>query len=415
MRTDVKIGVVVGLVIIIAAFLYFKVFDGTPQQPPPPTPREMPPTDIDEIVRMEDEKDTSVAGEGPGGVDAARDEGTVPVDKVRDTGTGIGPGLGPDDSLIAAVGEGAITRISPRDSDVPIAADSGDEMDTGVPREISPTPGIGEAIPVPVADDTATGQRAWMPARGGKTHVIRSGESLWVIAEKEYGPGSGKHWPKIQAANPDLNPDKLPVGKAIRIPVLTLVTKAPSVGRPSGAADLAAASLGGGKTYVVVKDDSLWKIAARRNIYADGAQWKRIQKANPGINPDALTPGMRLIIPPLSSLDAPGIGSAVRPLRELAPMPGLGQKVYVVQKGDSGMWAVSVTHLGDGKYWPAIARVNRGANPSVLRPGQKLVIPSLQEAKKLMSGHGGRLLVGTSERIPASTAAPAGDGEPVFD
>jgi len=403
MRTDVKIGVAVGLVIIVAVWVYFTIPDKTGEQPPPPSPKEMPATDIDEMLRMEDEEDTSVAGEGPGGVDAARDEGTAPAGGVRDIGTGVSPA--PDGSLIASVGEGVITRISPRDSDVYVATAFGDEMDAGMPRRISPVPGR----------DIGTGQGARISAIGGKTHVIRSGESLWVIAEKEYGPGSGRHWPKIQAANPGLNPDNLPVGKLIRIPVLTPATKAPPTGRPLGAADLAAASVGGGKTYVVVKGDSLWKIAARPDIYANGEQWRRIQKANPGVDLAALRPGMRLIIPPLSSLDSPGVGSAVGPLREPAPMPGPGQKVYVVQKGDSGMWAVSVKHLGDGKYWPAIARMNPGANPSVLRPGQKLVIPSLQEAKELMSGHGSRLPVATPERIPASTASPAGDGEPIFD
>lgn len=52
------------------------------------------------------------------------------------------------------------------------------------------------------------------------------------------------------------------------------------------------------KTYVVKSGDSLWKIA--REIYGDGAQFKKIYEANKaliGKNDDYILPGQKLVIP----------------------------------------------------------------------------------------------------------------------
>lgn len=52
--------------------------------------------------------------------------------------------------------------------------------------------------------------------------------------------------------------------------------------------------------YVVVKDDSLFKISARPSVYADGDKWRTIYDANKaliGANPNAIFPGQKLVIP----------------------------------------------------------------------------------------------------------------------
>ncbi|HET9253206.1 MAG TPA: LysM peptidoglycan-binding domain-containing protein [Candidatus Eisenbacteria bacterium] len=66
----------------------------------------------------------------------------------------------------------------------------------------------------------------------------------------------------------------------------------------SGAANAGAA--GGTKTYVVVKGDSLSKIAQR--FYGDAHDWRRIYEANRDqINdPDLIHPGQELRIPEAS-------------------------------------------------------------------------------------------------------------------
>lgn len=52
-----------------------------------------------------------------------------------------------------------------------------------------------------------------------------------------------------------------------------------------------------GKTYTVVKGDSLSKIAKRE--YGDPGKWRQIFEANRDIieNPDLIEPGQNLIIP----------------------------------------------------------------------------------------------------------------------
>jgi nucleoid-associated protein YgaU len=52
-----------------------------------------------------------------------------------------------------------------------------------------------------------------------------------------------------------------------------------------------------GKTYTVVKGDSLSKIARRE--YGDVREWKKIYEANKDVidNPDLIEPGQDLIIP----------------------------------------------------------------------------------------------------------------------
>jgi len=52
-----------------------------------------------------------------------------------------------------------------------------------------------------------------------------------------------------------------------------------------------------GKTYTVVKGDSLSKIAQRE--YGDAGKWRQIYQANKDVidNPDLIEPGQNLIIP----------------------------------------------------------------------------------------------------------------------
>lgn len=51
-----------------------------------------------------------------------------------------------------------------------------------------------------------------------KHRIINQGDSLWLIAEQEYGDPA--HWRSIAQANNILNPRKLQVGKAIIVPPL---------------------------------------------------------------------------------------------------------------------------------------------------------------------------------------------------
>jgi hypothetical protein len=65
---------------------------------------------------------------------------------------------------------------------------------------------------------------------------------------------------------------------------------APAAEQPTG-------SIGSGKTYVVVKGDSLSKIAKRE--YGDANKWQKIYEANKDLisDPDLIYPGQELKVP----------------------------------------------------------------------------------------------------------------------
>jgi 5'-nucleotidase / UDP-sugar diphosphatase len=50
-----------------------------------------------------------------------------------------------------------------------------------------------------------------------------------------------------------------------------------------------------GRTYTIKPGDNLWNIA--KEVYGDGTKYQRIIDANPGINPDNMKPGTKIVIP----------------------------------------------------------------------------------------------------------------------
>jgi 5'-nucleotidase/UDP-sugar diphosphatase len=51
---------------------------------------------------------------------------------------------------------------------------------------------------------------------GGMMHTIMAGDNYWNLAEKFYG--NGQMWPMLKDANPDLNPNRLPIGAELVVP-----------------------------------------------------------------------------------------------------------------------------------------------------------------------------------------------------
>jgi nucleoid-associated protein YgaU len=80
-----------------------------------------------------------------------------------------------------------------------------------------------------------------------------------------------------------------------------------------------------------------------------------------------------------------------------------GKDYYTVQKDDKGYWGIAAKPFvyGDGRKWDLIQKANPGVEPSKLRAGQELVIPSAPVAA-----------AGTSTTRPAvaltSATRPAG-------
>lgn len=50
-----------------------------------------------------------------------------------------------------------------------------------------------------------------------------------------------------------------------------------------------------GRSYTIKPGDNLWNIA--KDVYGDGTKYQRILDANPGLNPDNMKPGTKVVIP----------------------------------------------------------------------------------------------------------------------
>jgi 5'-nucleotidase/UDP-sugar diphosphatase len=74
-------------------------------------------------------------------------------------------------------------------------------------------------------------------------------------------------------------------------PVQPVSYAAPAAAEPAAGG---ATTLAGG-SYVVKHGDTLYKLA--RDHYGDGKQWTKIASANPGLSPQTLKVGQKIVIP----------------------------------------------------------------------------------------------------------------------
>jgi len=122
------------------------------------------------------------------------------------------------------------------------------------------------------------------PATGGRTWVVRRGDTFDGIARRLFGDASLAG--EIARANPDVDPRRLRPGTTVRIPAL----RGRRVGGDGGVRPQ-------GRVHRVRRGDRLQTIARRH--YGSTSAWPRIYEANRDVlaHPDRLRPGMRLRIP----------------------------------------------------------------------------------------------------------------------
>ena len=174
--------------------------------------------------------------------------------------------------------------------------------------------------------------RAAPPQQGEAVHVVRAGETLFVIAQ-QYGVTVRA----IVEANQIENADWISVGQQLRIP--SSGAAPPPTAPPPTATTM---------QYAVQPGDTVALIARRYGISA-----QVLAERNRLANPNLIYVGQ--------VLEVPSTGTEVRPA---------GGTVYVVQAGDtlariSGRYGLSV--------W-ALAQANGIDNPSMIRVGQQLLI-----------------------------------------
>jgi len=122
-----------------------------------------------------------------------------------------------------------------------------------------------------------------------KKVVVAKGDSLWKIAEKNYG--SGYNWVDIAKANKISNPGLIFRGMKLKIPQVKRkkLTKGKIIKTRTSKVKKKITQ------YKVKKGDSLSKIALR--VYGDMFAWQGIAKVNKIKNPNLIYPHQVLRIP----------------------------------------------------------------------------------------------------------------------
>lgn len=121
-----------------------------------------------------------------------------------------------------------------------------------------------------------------------KEYVVQKGDTLWTIAEKNYG--SGYNWVDIASVNKLDNPGEITEGQNLTLPAVE--SKISTVEETAETNTMEPVT---SDTYTVVKGDNLWNIAVR--AYGDGYRWIDIANANNLTNPNLIHPGNVFSLP----------------------------------------------------------------------------------------------------------------------
>ena len=172
------------------------------------------------------------------------------------------------------------------------------------------------------------------PVTDNDTYTVRSGDTLWDIAQSQLGNGS--RYKEIMTLN-GLTSDVIQPGQVLKLP-----TGNDNTG--SGSAS----------TYTVKAGDTLWDIA--QNQLGNGSRYKEIMALN-GLTSDVIQPGQVLKLPTDGASNA-GPGTT---------------KTYTVKTGDT-LWDIAQNLLGNGARYKEIVSLNN-LHSSIIYPGQVLKIP----------------------------------------
>ncbi len=447
MSTDYKIGIVVGLVVLIAGIVYFLTSgDGDKIAPPVDTPTG---TSVVE---------TNAPVESPGGAPVeiplttlepqtqpATQTPTVAVTPAPATQPVVGFHLDEDAEDASAPIETPATESPAQETvriQVPTESTEGFQLSEDADAAWSEPDPEPEPVTLRTITPPAEEESADTLSAAGGTYTIKKGDNgYWIIAQRVYGQENGKYWTLIQKANPNADTNALRIGQVLKIPPLPgSASRTPVVTPPSDTTETDSplrinltgttppASPSGTREYVVAEGDAgLWGIAEK--MYGKGQLWEVIQKANPGVKPGSLRVGTKLVIPPLPTATAPrstatGLtttttgtpaGGSPQPRGEV--FTENGRQHYIVKSGDMGYWGIAKKVYGDGKYSYLIDRANTGVDALSLQPGDKLIIPPLpapgETTQPTTSGRSPR--PAPRRTAPVRRApAPVRDGEPDF-
>jgi len=303
MRTDLKIGLVVGFVLILIVLIYF--------------------VSQDEGARRKSvETEMAPATRPSGSVGTVElKSGRIAKKEETDSPAGQEP-LKP----VAPPSAEARREVEDRPVIVPRPAPlyetippRGLGLDRGTSLAGSPAtrPAIRSIPRIPVSP-TAKAK----PTEKPMTYTVQSGDrGFWDVAKKVYG--HGKHWPLVARANPGVDSNNIRPGKVLVTPPLPGKTtrREPASRKPA----MRTATTTGPVYIVQPGDNGFWGVAEK--VYGDGRYWELIAGANPKADTRKLRAGQKLVIPPVGDF-RPGAGSAGRTGKPEEPSSGDDRPIF---------------------------------------------------------------------------------------
>lgn len=144
-----------------------------------------------------------------------------------------------------------------------------------LPRKVAPSVAPVAPPVAPVANPALSAVNPVSPVAGSRTVTVRSGDTLWKIAQENLGHGA--RWREVLAANPAItSPEALKAGMQINLPADVREPRASKVKVNAG--------------------DTLTKIAQAQ--YGKAGYWRCILNGNPSLtNPNRIYEGQELVLP----------------------------------------------------------------------------------------------------------------------
>ena len=323
MRTDVKVGSVIAIVLVLVGVWFFVVRGRGPDTPAArPEAKKTPPEQTNvavieaprqgEAVRRTDVGPTMHPAQAEGATTRPSEEVRIAYASERPTYLGP-PGRTPD-----RPGERAADWWRPGRS---------------VPSRITPS----RTEPYQPAETLLTG-RVRSQASG---YRVKEGDTYWSIARAEYGDAT--LYGLLEKANANIPAKSLRPKMTIRIPPrpekpAAIGPRAPAVAH--GTTDVDDGT--GGRYYVVRKgDNGFWAIS--KVVFRTPRRWQEIAALNPGVDPARLKPGQKVWVPKVA------VETVLRTRRE-RPLPTL-RATAAAPPAWGGVGAPGRTALPDGRIF----------------------------------------------------------------
>jgi LysM repeat protein len=209
-------------------------------------------------------------------------------------------------------------------------------------------------------------------------HVVQKGETLYSIARR-YGVSVDA----ICAANGITDPSLIYVGQELVIPVPSSPAE-PTPGTPPAPAP---------PTHIVQPGENLYRIALRYSTTA-----MALAEANGITHPAQVYVGQALVIPGGTAADIPSPTATAQPTSAPEPAPTSTPtpttSTHTVQRGET----LSAIARRYGVSVQALVWTNNIANPSLILPGQVLVIPGAGRVVPGTPGGPKRIVVDISQQ-----------------